>query len=130
MRRLLIGVCLVSLACGGDTPTQPSGPPPMPSARLEINGSLTYPAGCVGGLCLYQGELRNNGVGCASTVRGVTRLIAPDGRVISSDDWNLDASIVVRPNEAVIYRDCCLTQDAAREANRFTTQPAWTNVRC
>jgi hypothetical protein len=136
MRRVLPIVILVggvvAAGCGGkDSPVAPT-PPPLAAATIQTSGTATWEA-CLSGNCLFQGEARNTGTGCAGDVRGVIRFFNAASQQIGSAQWVLVAGRIVRPNEAFVYRST-VHVDAAVVSNSnggsYQSEPAWTNVAC
>lgn len=127
--RLAILVAVVALsvvACGGkDTPTAPA----IQAANITTSGSGAWVT-CIGGSCNFQGDARNVGAGCASTVRGVTRFYDAAGTQLISSSWGLGTRII-RSGEAFTYKTVDFITPAQQAAAvKYLTEPAWTDVGC
>jgi hypothetical protein len=123
------------LGCGGGGGGGggPTAPPPLPSANIVCapnNCILTFPNQLCLGDCFYRVEYRNIGAGCARLVRGVVRLERANNSVLESDEWELNPTGVVRPNEAFAVEDCCLSRGSMNAADHFSTEVFWTNTAC
>lgn len=127
-RRLPALVAVLTLGCGGgsNTPTAPQGPP---SANLTLRGTLNFTS-CVIGQCSFEGEGVNNGPGCATNVRGITRLMNTSNTEIARAAWNLASNRRVRPNEAFLYDGCCFTTTAANTPGSYVTEFTWDSIAC
>jgi hypothetical protein len=127
MRRVLIVVvALIVAGCGGsNTPTAPA----MPTANLSTQGNMTFSCSAFLG-CTFQGEAKNTGQGCATNVRGVSRLLDPAGAEIDRADWNLVLSRKIRPAETFLYDGCCFTSIAVAAPGSYKTQLSWDDVGC
>jgi len=126
-------VCLSALSCGDKSPTAPRVPP-IPSARIETSGTLTYNA-CRdwvapgGWLCNFKGEAKNEGQGCAINVRGITRLFdASNDKELAKSEWSLDAGRRINPGESFLYRGEIWVADV--KEHYYQTECFWDNVRC
>lgn len=136
MRILVVLAAVIAVGCGGNnggsTPTTPT-PPPLPAATITPSGSGSW-AACLGDrACLFQGEARNTGAGCASHVRGVVRFYGSQQQQVGSAAWALDVGRIVRPNEAFVYRSTVFVEGsviAASQGGTYESEAAWTNVPC
>lgn len=130
MRYALAVVLLLLTAACGDSPTAPSSPPALPSARLVMEGGSTW-QNCLLGNCSFRAELRNTGPGCATGVRGVTRFYDATDAVLGAGlNWGLTDGTIVRPGEVFAYSIFPVSIDVANKAKTYVTEPAWTDVRC
>jgi hypothetical protein len=133
-RFVLAVVPLVLMACGeagggGGGPTTPT-PPIAASASIAAVGSpsvdLCDPPGFD---CSYSQDYANSGNGCANNVRG--RVAAWDeDSLLETDEWWLEPTAVVRPDEIFTVGDCCFRLDSTRSATRFVSEAFWNNVSC
>lgn len=113
---------------------------PLAAATLASVGQLSLP-GCDGLIQLarsvglatanckqFTGLLVNNGLGCASNVRGTTVIFtdAAGASQISAAGWSYVG--VVKPGEQIAYTGGALSIPTA--AWFWRTTPAWDNVRC
>ncbi len=123
-------VALACAACGSDTPTTPS-PPAIPAANLQMSGQAVWRScNTILGGCIFQGEGRNVGQGCAGTVRGVVRFYGPQQQQIGTAyAWSLGAK-VVRPNEAFVYDTGLSYVPQDQTISTYQSEPTWTNVLC
>lgn len=120
---LLLGAPLASVAgCDGDSPSAPPR-----SARLESRGAIDFSCGVN---CSYEGEAVNQGVGCATRVRGITRLLRADGSELSNDDWQLAPERVIGIGEAFLYGDCCFAVTDVSGMGSYRTEAFWDDVPC
>lgn len=118
----LVVVALATLAgCDGDGPTSPR------SASVASRGALSFECGVN---CSYRGEALNAGNGCAANVRGITRLLRPDGSELASDEWQLDPARRVDVGEAFLYEGCCFSLAEVGGMGSYRTEFAWDNVPC
>lgn len=92
---------------------------------------------CPTGACRYGFDLENLGPDCASAVKGTLRLFRADGTtVLATDDWAIDATRVVRPQEIVRVEDGTLPFGAfeilraANEDGQFAVTFVFEAVRC
>lgn len=123
---LAVLIALSVVACGGsDAPLAPAAPP---TATLQVEGSPQWVdcSAFLGG-CRFQGSLRNVGLGCAGTVRGVTRFFNNAGAEVASAQWGL-GSRTVRPNELVLYTTIERISDSGIAT--YLSEPAWSNIAC
>lgn len=109
----LILAALLS-ACGGGsgTPTAPSPPvstpapspppTPAPAARLAVSGPISFLV-CIGGLCSFEGSIKNEGNACAVNVSGETWIMSAQGQEVGRARWQLPAAAMIRPGEEVRY---------------------------
>ena len=127
----VFAVLLSSICCGegANSPGGPSGPPqPESGANLVVASSLTFGTCSTPG-CEYAIEYRNDGVGCANNLRGKVRSYQLES-LLETDDWFLDASIVVEPGDSIRIEDCCFSRDTVQRQTRFTSEQFWNNVSC
>ena len=131
-------LALSSLACGGGggggSPTAPVTPPVTAAAVTPANivdsGTLTI-ISCSAGQCRYSLKLRNRGEGCANNVRGVLTLVKRSGRVVESDDWQLDPMTVIRPGKAItLPNECCFSKSSVEQVKFYTSEVFWTDTTC
>jgi hypothetical protein len=128
---LVLAAVISSCGAGGGAPGTPTTPPP-PSAAASIVASGPIGIGlCTGpsGGCFYTQEYVNAGAGCANSVRGKVR-VYEDETLLASDDWFLDTTVIVRPDERLVVEDCCFDQDAVQRRTRTVSETFWNNVSC
>jgi len=118
----LSAIALPLLACGGDGPTNPP-----PRAFLASRGDLDFACGLS---CSYEGEGFNAGDGCAVRVRGVTRLLRPDGTELASDEWQLAPTRRVGVGESFLYGDCCFSVADVNNMGSYRTEIFWDETSC
>jgi hypothetical protein len=97
-------------------------------AQLVARGTLSFPECFSDGTCDYQGEATNEGTGCASGVRGITRLFDSAEVEKARDEWTRSGT--VRPGDAFLYEGCCFDVDEIDASSLYRTEIFWTNVRC
>lgn len=132
--RLFIGALLFlqmlafSMSCGGSSPTVPS-PPPIPAANLVSQGDLRFPS-CTSTGCTFEGEARNQAAGCATNVRGLTRLFDTTNQQLDSSEWTLARTRRIQPNEAFLYDGCCFRRSDIDKPGYYRTEVFWDNTSC
>jgi len=127
---LAVLACLV-LACAdaGEFPSGPVAPPtPESSANVVASSGLSFGL-CTTPGCQYFIEYRNEGTGCANSLRGTIRLYE-DETLLESDDWWLESTLLLKPGDSAPVEDCCFTPDGVRRRTRFATETFWNNVPC
>jgi hypothetical protein len=110
------------IGCGDDGPT---GPPSR--AALVSRGDLDFACGVS---CSYEGEGFNGGTACAARVRGVTRLLRPDGSELASDEWQLEPARRIGVGEAFLYGDCCFSLGDVNGMGSYRTEIFWDEASC
>lgn len=149
---VIISAAFLCVGCGSDpsprrssAPTQPSAPTapaPIPGANITVPAEAVFDVpGCqvlrtlnaAVGLptttCLtFTGVLRNAGSGCASNVRGTTRISSDAGSVTGVGSWSYAGN--VRPNEQFVYSGGPITVPSGNSGFRYQTTPSWDNIRC
>lgn len=126
----LVPMVTLLAACGGSqSPVVASTPTPLPAANLVTSGAGTWLLCAVN--CVFQGDGRNLGSGCARDVRGVTRFYGASGEQLGSAfAWSLAATRTVRPNEAFVYLVTLVPTDINSRMRQYRSEVAWTNVAC
>jgi len=79
-----------------------------PAPVLHGVGNLTIttnPDGSLG----FQGQGRNDGDACATTVAGALLLVNSSGQPFKTLPWSLPASTIVKPADTFQYSACCVT---------------------
>jgi hypothetical protein len=136
---LVVLACLLS-ACGGSSPATPAAPSvaataPLPVAQLSSLGGATW-ANCLPaiasfpGSCQFQGSIQNVGTGCATAIRGITEFRNGGTPIGTTAAWGLNPSIVMRPNETLVYVTTTETLAIVNQTTGYITTPSWTNVKC
>lgn len=135
IRALLLIVLLPFgvLACGkggGATGGPVEPPPPTDAANIVATGSISFGL-CTGpgGGCNYTQEYTNTGTGCANSLHGTIRAFQEE-TLLESDNWWMETTIVVRPNESTLVEDCCFDQDTVRNRTQTVSENFWNNVPC
>jgi len=140
MRRLLIVVVtVVMVGCGGgSTPTASPSPvpapvpaaPPIPTASIVSSGGGSW-SKCNNSGCVFNGPMRNSGVGCANAVRGTVTFNNAQNQPLGTYQWSISA--MVRPDEAFVFTTALgaipLSVSTTPDGN-YTVSPSWTDVRC
>jgi hypothetical protein len=103
----------------------PGGPPRR--AALAARGDIDFSCGLS---CSYEGEGFNGGNGCAARVRGVTRLLRPDGSELASDEWQLEPARRIGVGEAFLYGDCCFSVADVNNMGSYRTEIFWDETDC
>ena len=62
-------------------------------------------------------------------MRGKVRLYE-DETLLESDDWFLETTVVLRPDERLVVEDCCFSQDTVRRRTRTVSEAFWNNIGC
>lgn len=128
--RAFVLLLLLSAAACGDSPTKPSSPPPVPTARLQMEGGSQW-QNCLLGSCSFRAEIRNTGAGCATGVRGVTRFYDQvDAPLGAAYNWGLGDGAIIRPGEVFAYSIFPVPLETAQKSKTYQTEPAWTNINC
>jgi len=124
---------LAILACGeGGSPSGPVEPPPPGSVKANVVASSTLAFGlCTdpGPGCSYSQDYTNSGLGCANNLHGKIRLYQEE-TLLETDDWWLDPTFVIRPDQSTPVEDCCFDEDTVRQRTRTVTETFWNNVPC
>lgn len=128
------GAIVVLVGCGSITPTAPTPLTPIAAADLQVSGDGRWMACLSIGLdgllsCDFSGELRNTGAGCATAVHGVTRFMSNGQPIGDGFSWTASAAMVL-PGEVVGYRSGTVPGTTVKATTSYSTEPAWTNVRC
>lgn len=129
MNTLLIVVAVVASACGG-SPVKPTPPPPPPILAANIvslGGGLFSLCNFAG--CIFQGPMRNDGAGCANTVRGTVTFNNAQNQPLGTFQWSIAATTVVRPSESFVFTSGLLPAGMSATTT-YRVEPAWTNIRC
>jgi hypothetical protein len=117
-------LALLAMGCSDDHggPTGSSVP-----ASIASRGQLEFACGIN---CSYEGEAINQGIGCARQVRGVTRLLRPDGSELDRESWSLDPGLTIRAHEAFVYEGCCFSLGDVSAMGSYETDLSWNDVPC
>ncbi|MCM2269439.1 MAG: hypothetical protein NDJ75_05015 [Thermoanaerobaculia bacterium] len=118
---LALSLLATVVGCDSDGPSSPR------VAALGARGALTFNCGVN---CSYEGEAFNAGNGCAANVRGITRLLRPDGSELASDEWQLDPARRVNVGEAFLYDGCCFSLGDVGNMGSYRTDLSWDTVPC
>lgn len=103
----------------------------IPPASLVAEGQQTFDCPMSTDECAHQGEAVNrSSVGCATEVRGVTRLIGPLNEVLATSRWELDPQRVIRTRERFEYEGCCLRFLHVMDSQTHSTELFWEDVLC
>jgi hypothetical protein len=122
-RTALVVLCVaLSAGCDRRSPTATS-----PEADIASRGTLDFSCGVS---CSYEGEAMNMGAGCAIAVRGVTRLLRPNGSEIARDEWQLEPGRRINAQESFLYGDCCFSLTDVSEMGSYTTEIFWDSAPC
>lgn len=118
-----LGTLVVPLGgCDSDSPTRPPR-----QAALQSRGALEFSCGLN---CSYEGEAFNAGDSCATRVRGITRLLHPDGSELANDEWQLDPARRLGVGEAFLYGDCCFSLNDVNNMGSYRTELFWDAAPC
>jgi hypothetical protein len=134
-------VCVIaSFACGGgegggEGPSRrsPSGPSaPMPTASIQLDGKGELKSCALAGLtirCDFEDTGRNAGPGCATRVRGTVRFLNEASEQVAIENWFLENTRVLAPNESFAYAiRLNVRPEAFKVIVGITQQPMWTNT--
>ncbi len=124
---VVVALALAVAACDDDDDPPAQPPPP---AVLSATGDLEFFCDLVALECEYEGEAINDGPGCATNVRGVTRLLDPMGAELDSDEWALDPARTIVSAESFLYHDCCFSIGDKENMGSYQTDIFWDDVRC
>lgn len=133
--RILCAIApLLLVACGevgggGGGPTAPD--PPIATAASLVAVGDPSPDLCdkLGFECSYTQDYANVGNGCANNVRG--RVAAwEESTLLETDEWWLEPTAVIQPDEVFTVEDCCLQLDSTKRATRFVSEAFWNSVSC
>ena len=124
---LIAHAVVLGVSCGGSSPTTPSAPPTP--ANLVSEGDLRFPS-CSSIGCSFEGEARNRGTGCATNVRGITRVFDNGNQQLDSKEWTLSRTRRIQPNEAFVYSGCCFRGSDVDTPGYYRTEIFWDNVAC
>jgi hypothetical protein len=143
MRRLLIVVVtVVMVGCGGgSTPTASPSPvaapapapapaaPPLPAASIVSAGGGSW-SRCTSAGCVFNGPMRNLGVGCASSVRGTVTFNNAQNQPVGTYQWSFTA--MVRPDETFVFTTApgAIPASVSNTPGNYSVSPSWTDVRC
>jgi len=143
MRRLLmVVVTVVMVGCGGgSTPTASPSPvpapapapapaaPPLPAANIVSAGGGSW-SRCTSTGCVFNGPMRNIGVGCANSVRGTVTFTNAQNQPIGTYQWGITA--MVRPDETFVFTTALGAIPPAVSATEgsYSVSPSWNDVRC
>jgi hypothetical protein len=139
MRRLLIVVVtVVMVGCGGgSTPTASPSPvpapvpaaPPIPTASIVSAGGGSW-SKCNNSGCVFNGPMRNSGVGCANAVRGTVTFNNGQNQPLGTYQWSISA--MVRPDEAFVFTTAlgAIPPNVSAAQGNYLVSPSWTDVRC
>ena len=144
MRRLLIVVVtVVMVGCGGgSTPTASPSPvpapapapapaaPPIPTASIVSAGGGSWSKCSTSGGCVFNGPMRNTGVGCANAVRGTVTFNNELNQPLGTYQWSISA--MVRPDEAFVFTTSpgAIPASVSATQGNYSVSPSWTDVRC
>ena len=139
MRRLLIVVvAVVMVGCGGgSTPTASPSPVPAPApAAAPIPAASIVSAGggswskCASSGCVFNGPMRNSGVGCANAVRGTVTFNNAQNQPLGTYQWSISA--MVRPDETFVFTTSlgAIPSSVSATPGNYLVSPSWTDVRC
>lgn len=121
---LAVFVAVTVSACGGQSPTTPTAPAPIPAAQIVSLGGGTFTS-CNIISCFVTFPMQNQGVGCASGIAGTVTFSNASGP-LGAEQWTHTPT--VRANESfVVSRTVAVGFNAATS---YRMDPAWTNVRC
>jgi len=143
MRRLLmVVVTVVMVGCGGgSTPTASPSPvpapapspapaaPPLPAANIvSASGGSWSRCSSVG--CVFNGPMRNTGVGCANSVRGTVTFNNAQNQPIGTYQWSFTA--MVRPDETFVFTTAlgAIPSSVSAAQGNYSVSASWTDVRC
>ena len=119
----IFGALVVPLVgCDDDSPTRPPR-----RAALASRGALEFSCGLN---CSYEGEAFNGGDGCATRVRGITRLLRADGSELANDEWQLAPQRRIVVGEAFLYGDCCFSLSDVNNMGSYRTELFWDDASC
>lgn len=119
---------LIAACSGKDNPVGNS--PPLPAANIVTTGQSSWIACTVTFGCLFQGEGRNEGPGCATAVRGTVKFYnAQDQQLGTAYEWALVAGQILRPNESFSYKTLAFI-GVDPTITAYRSSPSWTNVAC
>jgi hypothetical protein len=143
MRRLLIVVVtVVMVGCGGgSTPTASPSPvpapapapvpaaPPIPTASIASAGGGSW-SKCNNSGCVFNGPMRNSGVGCANAVRGTVTFNNAQNQPLGTYQWSISA--MVRPDETFVFTTApgAIPASVSATQGNYSVSPSWTDVRC
>ena len=143
MRRLLIVVAtVVIVGCGGgSTPTASPSPvpapapspapaaPPLPAANIVSAGGGSW-SRCTATGCVFNGPMRNTGVGCANAVRGTVTFNNAQNQPVGTYQWSVLA--MVRPDENFVFTTAlgAIPTSVSSIDGNYSVSPSWTDVRC
>ena len=143
-RLLIVVVTVVVVGCGGtSTPTaSPSPvpapapapapatpPPPIPSASIVSAGGGSW-SRCASSGCVFNGPMRNIGVGCANAVRGTITFNNEQNQPLGTYQWSISA--MVRPDETFVFTTApgAIPSTVSSTPGSYSVSPSWTDVRC
>jgi len=112
----------LDLHAAHDGPTRPPR-----RAALASRGALEFSCGLN---CSYEGEAFNGGDGCATRVRGITRLLRADGSELANDEWQLAPQRRIVVGEAFLYGDRCFSLNDVNNMGSDRTEVVWDAASC
>ena len=141
-RLLIVAVTVVMVGCGGgSTPTASPSPvpapapapapaaPPLPTASIVSAGGGSW-SRCTSSGCVFNGPMRNSGVGCANAVRGTVTFNNEQNQPLGTYQWSFSA--MVRPDEAFVFTTApgAIPTSVSSTPGNYSVSPSWTDVRC